>query len=152
MQEATATTTPNRATLGSRRAMLTTSAAVLTLVGTARLAVAAAHPDAELIGTCAAFNALHAEMTALWDGPDTTEAEDAAMVAAVPIFDRMEALVARMGTLRAVTPDGIHARAHTLAVHAGDGGSSLDPVGMMPGAMVRQLMRDATAMGAPRSA
>ena len=64
----------------------------------------------------------------------------------------MHVLLDRMDELRATTPAGIQARAHSLALHAGHGQYSFDCNDSMVGRLLTYLMRDSAALaGSPAS-
>jgi hypothetical protein len=55
----------------------------------------------------------------------------------------MDALLDRMDALRATTAEGILARVHALAIHNGDGASSMDiDHHTVAGRMIASLFRD----------
>ena len=109
---------------------------------------ASVFPDAELIAVCAEFNACERQTAAIHGtGPDCVVDDDEANVVSAPIFAHMHVLLDRMDELRATTPAGIQARAHSLAQHGGHGGYSFDYPTTMVGRLLVYLMRDAAALG-----
>ncbi len=111
------------------------------------LVAAASRPDAELIGLCAAFDAHEMAQQAIYEGPAKIDDDDEADAAAFPHRERMGELADELEPLHAVTPAGIAARARTLALHAGHGHYSFDFNDGMAGRLLRQLLRDAAALG-----
>ena len=100
-----------------------------------------AHPDR------AEFVACDRQQRAIYDGPDAIEDEDEAAAATRPIFARMHDLLDRMEQLRALTSDGVAARARSLAQHSGDGAFSFDTRTTITGRLLGFLLRDAAAVG-----
>ena len=105
-------------------------------------------PDTELITVCAEFDA-HERQTSIihGTGPDCVVDDDEADVASAPFYARMHVLLGRMEELRATTPAGIQARAHSLALHGGHGRYSFDCDTSMVGRLLVYLMRDSAALG-----
>ena len=105
-------------------------------------------PDADLIGVCAEFDACERQTSIIHgSGPDCVTDDADAHAASTPLYDRMAILLDRMDELRATTPAGIQARAHSLAQHGGDGGFSFDCETSMLGRLLAYLMRDSAALG-----
>ena len=108
----------------------------------------AVHPDAELIAVCTEFDACNRQTCIIHGtGPDCVVDDDEANAVSGPIFARMGVLLDRMEDLRAATPAGIQARAHSLAQHGGHGGYSFDCGDSMVGRLLHMLMRDSAALG-----
>ncbi len=105
-------------------------------------------PDAELIAVCAEFDVCERRTCIIHGtGPDCIVDDTEANVASAPVFARMHALLDRMDELRATTPAGIQARAHSLAQHGGHGQYSFDCDTSMVGRLLAYLMRDSAALG-----
>ena len=105
-------------------------------------------PDAELIAVCAEFDACEQQTCIIHGtGPDCVVDDNEANAVSAPIFARMHVLLDRMDELRATTPAGIQARAHSLALHGGDFGYSFDYPDTMVGRLLVYLMRDSAALG-----
>ena len=138
----------------NRRNLLTTALgsvalpSAVTAAGISLTGTPPAHPDADLIAVCAEFDA-HERQTMIihGDGPDCIVDDTEASVVSAPIFARMHVLLDRMDELRATTPAGIQARAHSLALHGGDFGYSFDYPDTMVGRLLVYLMRDSAALG-----
>ncbi len=96
---------------------------------------------------CAAFDAHELAQQAVYEGPAAIVDDDAADAAAAPHLGRMGELVDQMEALHATTPAGIAARVHTLALHAGHGHYSFSYGDGTAGRLLRQLLRDAAALG-----
>jgi hypothetical protein len=106
------------------------------------------HPDAVLIAICAEFDACERQTSIIHGtGPDCVVDDDEANATSAPVFARMRVLLDRMDELRATTPAGIQARAHSLALHGGHGGYSFDCFDSMVGRLLVYLMRDSAALG-----
>lgn len=132
----------------NRRNLLTTAAASVMLPGAVMAARddQVAHPDADLLAACAAFDALERAYIAVpgdfW--PDTPE-ERASEAERERISAAQDPLVERMCELRAFTREGQAARARSLALWdaelmkpgPGDTGTWLTA------AIVRDLISDA---------
>ncbi len=104
--------------------------------------------DADLIAVCAEFDAYERRTCIIHGtGPDCIVDDAEANVASAPLFARMHLLLDRMDELRATTPAGIQARAHSLAQHGGHGGYSFDYPTTMVGRLLVYLMRDSAALG-----
>lgn len=72
-------------------------------------------PDAELIRLCRAFDGLEDSIQALYEDGATPIADDEERKAAIePLRERQDALLGRICSRRAVTLDGVRARAWTL--------------------------------------
>ncbi len=99
--------------------------------------------DAELIAVCLALEANERAHVTLYK---TITDDDEADLAADPLLKQEAALIDRLDGLRAVTPEGILARARTLAVMAGHGGYCMDIGCGHSGRMVAAFLRDALAM------
>ena len=81
------------------------------------VASAGAHPDAELIAACAAFDALERKCNATFGGPDRTLEEDLrADEERNSIYVAQEPHLDRIMELRATTIDGFRAKARSLAL------------------------------------
>lgn len=132
--------------MSARRSFLAGAAGLVVGAGSGLVAVAS-RPDAELIGVCAAFDAHELAQQAVYEGPAAIVDDDAADAAAAPHLGRMGELADQMEALHATTPAGIAARAHTLALHAGHGHYSFSYGDGTAGRLLRQLLRDAAALG-----
>ena len=131
----------------NRRNLLTAAAASVMLPGAVK-AGTVANPDADLLAICAEFDVCERQTSIIHGtGPDCVVDDDEADVASAPFFARMYALLDRMKELRATTPAGIQARAHSLAQHAGHGEYSFDYGETIPGRLLIYLMRDSAALG-----
>ena len=107
-----------------------------------------ASPDAELIAVCAEFDACDRQVnTVHGTGPGCIVDDTEATTATGPLFTRVGILLDRMDALRAATPAGIQARAHSLAQHGRHGEYSFDCPTTMVGRLLAYLMRDAAALG-----
>ena len=104
------------------------------------------HPDAELIAVCTEFEAAEIWVRAVYNGPNAVVDDEQAELAAAIERDQMSVLLERMDALRASTPAGVQARAHTLALHNGDWGFSFDSDTTTTGRLLGYLMRDAAAL------
>ena len=131
----------------SRRMMLRTSFALPLAAPALAVAAVTTGSDAKLLGVCAEFVACDRQQRAIYDGPDAIEDEDEAAAATRPIFARMHDLLDRMEQLRALTSDGVAARARSLAQHSGDGAFSFDTRTTITGRLLGFLLRDAAAVG-----
>ena len=104
----------------NRRNLLTAAAASLGLPGTVIASNARGpdtHPDAELMQTCAAFDALERIYVATGGGHEIGSlAEAVAEAEQDRISEAQRELVTRMCDLRAATREGMAARAHSLAL------------------------------------
>ena len=107
-------------------------------------AASSPHPDAALLGLCSAFMQRHARYVAIYEGPEMSD--EAAEAAALPIIADMNDLLDRMAPLHAATPDGIHARAASLAAHNDHRDYSFDHPESMTGRLLGYLLRDAAML------
>ncbi len=106
------------------------------------------HLDAELIAVCAEFDACERQTCIIHGtGPDCVVDDDEANVVSAPLFTRMHVLLDRMDELRATTPAGIQARAHSLALHGGHGQYPFDCDTSMVDRLLVYLIRDSAALG-----
>ncbi len=121
---------------------------VLPLAARAGEGAKSAFPDADLIAVCAEFDACDRQATTIHGtGPDSIVDDGKADAASTPLRARMHALLDRMEDLRATTPPGIQARAHSLAQHGGHGEYTFDCPTTMAGRLLHMLMRDSVALG-----
>ena len=132
--------------MSTRRSFLTGALAAGSVLPVGA-ALAAEHPDAELIAVCAEFDSLDHQQVAIFDGPTSIPDDDEADAAAAPVFERMNVLLDHMEDMRATTAFGIQARAHSLTVHGGHGQYDFGYVDSMVGRLLSYLMRDAAALG-----
>jgi hypothetical protein len=77
-------------------------------------------PDAELIALCATFDDLSRQFDGLHVGPNRIEDDEIRDVALDPIERQQKPLIDAICIRRAVTPDGISAKARSLIVWAPD--------------------------------
>ncbi len=129
----------------SRRKLFGSTAAISLAGALPAMASQAAHPDQELIATCAAFSAADREYQAIYEA---VEDDEAACVAATAVSDaQLTPLINRMLVLRAKTPEGIAARAKTLGLYNGHGEFSLDiDHSTCAGRQIIGLLRDVLEM------
>ena len=110
---------------------------------------APAHPDADLLEACAAFDVLErAYAASCADLPVSGPECDAAEIEQDRICDEQQPLVARMCELRAVTREGQAARARSLATWQPEltwPGQSGDTGRRLTIAIVRDLIGEAVA-------
>ncbi|MCC6718233.1 MAG: hypothetical protein IT555_10140 [Acetobacteraceae bacterium] len=114
-------------------------------------AVAAPHPDAELLAAVARFRATHDAQAAIYNDPDETIDDDARDAAWNVHEPEHHAALDALCAARATTLEGIVARGVMLAEYAPDW---LDPEWSGEYVDDRQLMsllRDLVAMGEPRN-
>ncbi len=75
-----------------------------------------AHPDAELIAECAAFDVLERRYRATFDGVQTNEEWNAGDAERDRIHDQQELHYERITTMEAKTLEGLRAKARTAAL------------------------------------
>lgn len=100
----------------ARRRLLLRFASLTTTFGTdapapSRAVPSPAHPDAVLLGACAAFNALENEKLALFEGAGRIEGDEERDEAIEPIWAQQAPLLDQICTRKATTLAGRRARA-----------------------------------------
>jgi hypothetical protein len=110
----------------TRRALLTGAGVAVTLPATARQTMPAAHPDAALIATCDAFVAWDRECSTVWArldampaGPEKDAAASAGRASRAREARRYQRELDTIADMRAVTLDGLRAKARAIRQHWG---------------------------------
>jgi hypothetical protein len=98
----------------SRRTILQSGVAATILAVTP--AIVASHPDADLIATCAEFDALERQKLALYDGPNAISYDDEYERATRPICERQRLLLDKLTEMRATTLDGHLVRIRSMVL------------------------------------
>ena len=140
--------------MSTRRNLLTAAMASVMLPGAVVASVrpSGAPADAELIAVCAEFDACERQTNIIHGtGSECVVDDDEARVVSAPFFDRMSVLLDRMDELRATTPAGNQARAHSLAQHGGHFQYDFGCQTTMVGRLLTYLLRDSAALGGSSS-
>ncbi len=135
--------TTRASAMSTRRGFMTFTAGAVATGTVPPIGAAHPHPDRELIGVCAEFDAIERHINSHYAGGSRKIEDDEERDGAIAPFQEAQApLLERIIALRATTLDGFMARARTLALWDLDAMRQIGPGHYLEDRMLAALLRD----------